>query len=338
MFMKDWESLPEQFLSRLNRIIPDQKVRLSLLESYTKQRPITLRANTLKLTGNHLDDIFTRKGISFRRPGWYRDAFILEGMTVRKLTELPEHHEGKLYIQRLSSMLPPLVLDPQPGEKILDIAAAPGSKTTQMAALMGNTGSIIANDTSRIRMLRLKANVKMQGATNVSFASLPGQIIWKQYPEYFDRVLADVPCSMEGRFNTTEPKTYASWTSGKVRQLSEIQKWILRSAFSSLRVGGRLVYATCTLSPEENEVVIDWLLKKEGGNIEPEPIRLPGVLTVPGFRQWQGRKFDDRIIQAIRIFPSAEMEGFFVAVLRKIKSNLPQHLRSSIDVKKISEV
>jgi NOL1/NOP2/sun family putative RNA methylase len=232
------------------------------------------------------------------------------------------YKEGYLYVQSLSSMIPPLVLDPKKDEKILDIAAAPGSKTTQMATMMGNTGEILGNDTSPIRRLKLQANLKIQGATNTYTSGFAAQMIWEKFPEFFDKVLCDVPCSMEGRFATYEPKSYLGWSVKKVKNLSKLQKWMLRSAVSAAKEGGRIVYSTCTISPEENEEVIDWILDKEKGNIILEKISVTGLRFSEGITEWEGAKYNPEVLKCARIIPSDTMEGFFIASIRKIRSNV----------------
>lgn len=316
-----WDVLHEKFLEKLDDFVPADK-KQTVLESFLHRKPSTFRANTLKITADELEKELKTLGIEIERVPWYKDAFVLKNVPQKVLAETKFYKEGYLYVQSLSSMIPPLVLEPQPNEIILDMTAAPGSKTTQIAMLMNNTGTLVANDKSRIRNFRLTANLKLQGVTNTHVLSQPGEFLWKKYPEYFDRVLVDVPCSMEGRFFVEDPKTYQDWTPGKVKQLSEMQKWLLRSAVSSTRVGGTIVYSTCTLSPEENEEVINWILKKEGGAVELEDISIKDLLTDKGLTHYKNRIFDERLSKTVRIYPSIDMEGFFIAKLRKISPNI----------------
>ncbi len=318
--------LPEKFLEKLPDIVGKENLD-QILESFSTNKPSTFRTNTLKITADQLESELNKLNIKTERVSWYRDAFILKNVPQKVLSETKFYQEGYLYIQSLSSMLPPLILEPKAGEKILDLCAAPGSKTTQIASLMENSGEIIANDLSRIRNFRLIANLKLQGVNNTKVTSSMGEIIWKTYPEYFDRVLVDVPCSMEGRFNTNDEKTYKDWTPGKVRQLSQKQKFLLRSAISSTKVGGIIVYSTCTLSPEENEEVINWILEKEKGNIELEDIQKSLLLNhksifTKGLTKFKNKVYNTDLEKTIRINPSKMMEGFYVAKLRKIKSNI----------------
>jgi len=191
-----------------------------------------------------------------------------------------------------------------------------------MAAMMQNSGEILANDLSQIRLLRLQANLKIQGVANTVIKHADARSFWQEYPEYFDKSLADVPCSLEGTIYIHDPKSFENWSIKKIEELANRSRWILRSAFSSIRAGGRIVYSTCTLAPEENEEVIDWLLTKEKGKVEVEEAHIPGLDTYPALRGWQGKVYDRQIKKTFRILPSELMEGFYVAVLRKIKSNI----------------
>lgn len=299
--------LPDEFSRRLSQ--------LGGTHCYFGVRPTTLRINRLKAEA--LDLGFTLESIP-----WYRDAFILRSGDLRSLTETLEYKEGKLYVQSLSSMMPPLILDPKPGDRVLDLAAAPGSKTTQMAAMMKNQGLIVANDTSHVRRYRLDANLKIQGVTIATIEKEDGRSLWKKYPEYFDKTLVDVPCSMEGRFNEGDAKTYKDWSVKKVKDLSHLQQWMLRSAISATKPGGVIVYSTCTLSPEENEEVIDWILKKEKGNITIESVTLPDFIFDPPVMQWGIKNYDQAIGQTARIHSTELMEGFYIAKIRKLKSTV----------------
>src|SRR5260221_2184099 len=219
-------------------------------------------------------------------------------------------------------MIPPLVMDIHDSESILDLTAAPGSKTTQMAAMMHNTGEIIANDKSRVRLYKLEANLKIQGVTNTKVTYLPGQFIWKKFPQYFTKTLVDVPCSMEGRFLCENEKSYRDWSTAKIEFLQNQQKFLLRSGVSATQIGGLIVYSTCTLAPEDNEEVIDWILKKSKGAVVLEDIDIPQLQFSPGLTAFKNRIFDPSLSKTMRIFPTEIMEGFFVAKLRKVSSTI----------------
>lgn len=323
--MDELSALPLDFVHRFDQLIPPSS-RAAAISGLTTRRVSTLRANTLKIDGATLQKIFTAKGITLTPVAWSPDAFIVEGTPLRTITETSEYADGKLYVQSLSSMIPPFVLDPKPCDKVLDIAAAPGSKTTQMAALMKNTGQILANDSSQTRSYRLVANLKTQGVTIAAAMKLDGRGLWIKYPEYFDKTLVDVPCSMDGRFFTQDPATFEDWSLKKVRDLAHMQRTLLRSAVSATKPGGTIVYSTCTLSPEENEEVIDWILQKEPGVVSVEEISVPHAPLAPALASWGNKQFHAEVTKTTRIYPSTTMEGFYVAKLRKLKTSIPKVL------------
>lgn len=318
-----WEKLPKEFLEKIDKLIPKNQ-KIAVLNSFCTPKQSTFRANTLKITPEDLQKQLLQIGIETEKVNWLPNAFFLKNVPQKVLAETEYYKNGYLYLQNLSSMLPALVLNPQLNEKVLDLTAAPGSKTTQIAALMENTGQIIANDKSRIRLYKLEANLKIQGVTNTHITSLPGQILWKKYPEYFDKTLVDVPCSLEGTFQANNPKTFQDWSPKKGKMLVQTQRYLLRSAISATKVDGIIVYSTCTLSPEENEGIIDWMLKTEKDAIEIENIELPIPNASPGRTQWNNKQYNNKLEKTIRIPPSTTMEGFFVAKLKKIKPTLPK--------------
>lgn len=317
-----WSVLPAAFLDRLTLLVPDEAQRLVILHSFEQRRPSTFRVNTLKATVDEVFSELTAAGFELEPVEWLPGAFTLRNRTQRELTEHEIYNDGKIYLQSLSSMIPPLVLEPQPGEVVLDLTAAPGSKTTQMAAMMQNAGQIVANDASLVRTYKLQANLEMQGVVNTNTRRGLGQDLWRQFPEVFDKTLVDVPCSMEGRFLYDQPKTYENWSPKKNKELAQRQRMLLRSAVSATKPGGVIVYSTCTLSPDENELALAWLLHKEGDAIEVLPFELAGSPLSPALTEWEGKSLPDQIAHARRIYPTAEMEGFFVAKLRKTRSTL----------------
>lgn len=316
-----WQVFPESFLERLKKIIPPEKYE-DVLASFCQKRPTTLRANTLKISPAELQSELAKSEVSIEPVSGFENAFVLKNVSLYQLSQHELYKNGSLYVQSLSSMLPPLILSPQPGERILDLTAAPGSKTTQMAAMMSNEGEITANDLSLVRLFKLQANLKMQGVTNTYARRGPGQHFWQKYPEYFDKTLIDAPCTMEGRFACDDPKTYDDWSMKKIKELSIRQCHLLRSAVSATKVGGTIVYSTCTLAPEENEQVVDWLLRKENGGVELVDIELGNIPTSPAVMSWEKKTFLPEIGKTVRILPSAPMEGFFVAKLQKTRSTI----------------
>src|SRR5579871_6543435 len=187
--------LPELFLEKLRRIIPSNQWD-KVLKTFAEERPTTFRINTLKTSSASLKERLEPQGFKIENVPWYKDAFILRKGRQKDLEKTGLYTRGEIYVQGLSSMVPPLVLEPQPGEIVLDLTAAPGSKTTQLAALMKNQGRLLANDNNPIRVEKLKANAALQGASAVEV--LPagdGGLVWKENFEKMDRVLLDAPCS-----------------------------------------------------------------------------------------------------------------------------------------------
>jgi NOL1/NOP2/sun family putative RNA methylase len=319
--MDTCEQLPKQLLDRWRELYSEKEYKL-LLEALSRKNLSSFRTNILKTSSDELKKQLIKQGFIFQKVDWYNDAFILQNKSIRELTETDEYKKGYLYIQNLSSMIPSLVLDPQPNEKVLDITAAPGSKATHIAALMQNTGELTANDISYKRLFKLKENLKNMGVTNTKVLNLPGESFWKNLPEYFDKALVDVPCSMEGRIRIDDPKTYKDWSTKKIKQLSKLQKYLLRSAISATRVGGTIVYSTCTLAPEENEEVIEWVIEKTPEALVVEKINLLNLHFQNGLAAWRKKQFRYTKNTA-RIFPNQKMEGFFIAKITKIASTLP---------------
>jgi 16S rRNA (cytosine1407-C5)-methyltransferase len=225
--------------------------------------------------------------------------------------------QGKIYQQNLSSMIPAVILDPQPGERLLDACAAPGSKTTQMAAMIGAQGSIVAVESSRSRFFRLRAVCELLGATNVETKLCDLRRYRPAEGDLFDRILVDAPCSSEGRFKDDLSKTTDYWSVRKIKEMSYKQKGILMSAARLLKPGGALVYATCTFAPEENEEVVDWFLERSQGAFALEKISLPGVPAMPCLPEWQRHTYSAAIDQCLRVRPDGIYSGFFVAKFRK---------------------
>jgi 16S rRNA (cytosine1407-C5)-methyltransferase len=319
-------SSEELFKERLSQIFPED-IKDTIIKNIHNTRLPAIRINTLKTNQSEVSAYLESKNIKAIPIPWFKEAFIIDNADSRQLTDLEIYQTGFFYIQSLSSMAPALVLDPQPGEKILDMAAAPGSKTTQLAAMMNNTGEITANDPSRERIFKLQQNLALMGVTNAKITSFDGQSLWHTFPEYFDKTLVDVPCSMEG---TITQKNYGDffggkkyWSPKKIKQLSKMQKWLLRSAVSATKPGGTIVYSTCTLSPEENEENIDWILEKEKKSVEIEEMSLPDLERYPAITEYKDTQFNPEVSKTLRILPTATMEGFFVAKLRKKTSNIP---------------
>lgn len=309
--------LPKQFLERLKKIIPSHKWDTTA-NMFAENKPTTFRVNTLKMNAKEVREKIEHLGFRLECVPWFADAFILRDGRLRELQETEIYKKGEIYVQSLPSMIPPLVLDPQPGEEVLDLTAAPGSKTTQMAAMMRNTGRILANDNNKIRFYKLKANLEQQGCAMVEPMLRYGEALGRNYPARFNRVLLDAPCSAEGRFDVHEPSSYQYWKPSKVHEMAQKQKKLIISAVDALKAGGLLVYSTCTYAPEENEGVIQFALEKFGATLKIEEIKFPILNQMSGLGAWEGKSFDPAIRKSIRILPTPQMEGFFVVKLKKI--------------------
>ena len=301
--------LPKSFVEELYETYSPLTVD-KILSGMSGKRNTTLRVNTLKSNIQDIMSILKEKGIKFDRVSWYNDALILKNAIEKQIQGLDIYENGYIYLQSLSSMIPPIVLNPIKNEKVLDLTAAPGSKTTQMAAMMHNEGYILANELDTLRCERLKFNVEKQGADIIEVNNGRGEVIGKKYEEYFDKVLLDAPCSGEGRFLANDPKTYRNWSEKTVNELSKLQKKLLKSAYQAVKQNGEIVYSTCTLNRDENEKVLEWALEEL--NVKMLDIKLDVKNKGNIFSQ------NEEINKAIRILPSKETEGFFIAKLKKL--------------------
>ena len=266
-----------------------------------------IRVNTLKIS---ISDLKKRiQGL--KQVPWCKEGFFIEKQEV-PIGKLKEHLLGYFYVQEPSSMIPPLVLDPKENELILDMAAAPGSKTTQIAALMKNTGVLIANDVKWERIPALSMNLQRCGALNTLITIYKGE----NFPEIkFDRILLDAPCSGTGTLKKS-PNTVKIYNPGMVKKLSYTQRDLILKAYSMLKPQGTLVYSTCSLEPEENEEVIDYLLKKTDAKLEK--ISLKGLKSSPTVLEFGNKSYSKEIKNCLRIWPQDNnTEGFFIAKIRK---------------------
>ena len=222
---------------------------------------------------------------------------------------------GQYYLQSLSSMIPVLVLNPNSTDKVLDMCAAPGSKTTQLAELMNNRGTLIANEISLDRLKSLVFNIDKMNLVNIGVMKNKGELLSKIFDNHFDKILVDAPCSALG---ITQKKGEVSnwWNEKKVQGIAEIQFRLLVSAIKMCKVGGEIVYSTCTITLEENELLLNRILKKYP--VELMDIKLP-LNSYEAFTNFQNEELNPQISRARRIVPwEIDSEGFFVALLRKI--------------------
>jgi 16S rRNA (cytosine1407-C5)-methyltransferase len=277
-----------------------------------------LRASLL-IDNNDLEEQLNGYGINLQSIPNIKNAFrIISGEDV--VSKTLEFILGKYYIQSLSSMIPALVLNPNSGDAVLDLCAAPGSKTTQLAELMNNHGTLIANEISVDRLKSLVFNVDKMSLVNVGILHGKGELLSKQFENRFDKILVDAPCSALG---IVQKKGEVSnwWDQRKAEGMSDLQLRLLIAAIKMCKVGGEIVYSTCTLTLEENEMVINKVLNKY--HVELEEIELP-VKCNEGHTKVGNEILNSELKKTRRIFPwEIESEGFFVAKLKKIDKTEP---------------
>ncbi len=294
--------LPQELEARLVRQFGSAA--RGIFVAFEKKRLPTFRVNTLRSDDRTVMDACRERGIAIERVPDLRHAFVVKNKTERELLESEVCRDGHIYLQGLTSMLPPIILDPKPSALVLDLCAAPGSKTSQLAAMMGNSGEIVAVEQDAIRCQKLAHTLAMQGAVIVKVMQADAAIACKQWPTRFDAILADVPCSAEGRINVHDPRSTGSWSQKNITAHAKMQRRLLRAAVPCLKPGGRLVYSTCTLASEENEEMMRWLMT-EFPHLKPVPFPVP--LTVKRAARPVGTY----------VLPTERHEGMYVALLQR---------------------
>ena len=281
--------------------------------------PTFVRANPLNLPPERLPEVFDRYGLELERhPVEQVAAWQVVGSRHGHSAGVCLHHFlGAFAIQSIGSMIPPILLDPQPGERILDLCASPGSKTSEILTLMQGRGRLWANDLNSRRMSPLAAVLDATGAASVSLINRDGVELPKLVREPFDRVLADVPCTGLGcRDNLTQNRAYFERRGGP-SGLPDLQYRLLMAAVRLVREGGRVVYSTCSLDPAENEAVVDAALRRLPVRLV-EPRDLAGLHLREGRTEHGAQRFDPSLALTRRLCPwENPSEGFFVAVLEK---------------------
>ena len=280
------------------------------------KRQQSIRINTLKGSTSNIVSELKDLGWSGESFKWYNHGLTIDdGLESVLSSDLAV--DGSIYIQNAASWLPVIVLDPKRDETVLDVCAAPGGKTSHIAAMTQNQANITANDNSRPRLARTKANLARLNVTNVDFTLYDASQLARKFDgQMFDKILLDAPCSGEGMMTLGNDKDFASWSVAHIKRLQQLQRRMIAQAWQLLRPGGTLVYSTCTMAPEENEAVIDYLLR-HNEDIEPQIIKLDLQNRVPPVLEWNTKKYDPRLQFAMRLIPSKELEAFFVCKLVK---------------------
>ncbi|MBI5389882.1 NOL1/NOP2/sun family putative RNA methylase [Candidatus Woesearchaeota archaeon] len=299
----------EKFIERYSQLTNFEEFKAASLQFLRR----SIRVNTLKIGVEEIKQRLAEKWKLTPIP-WCDEGFYIDHVREerRDIGNLLEHTLGYFYVQEAVSMIPPLVLDPQPGDLVLDLCAAPGSKTTQMAAMMENQGIIVANDYQVDRLKPLVMNVQRCGALNVVTTFMSGQ----QFKDMeFDKILVDAPCSGTGTIRKSL-KTLLIWNPNMVKRLAHTQKQLISTAFKMLKPGGTMVYSTCTLEPEEDEGVVSWLLEQyPESSVEPFDLNINRSKAIISFG---GQQYHDSVKHCLRIWPQDnDNEGFFVAKIRK---------------------
>lgn len=295
-------------LERYRPIIDDFD---AFMEACNRPLPAVIRTNTIKATPQQVQTVLDQQEITYEQVAWNNRLFRLSDVSAGSV--LPSFL-GWTHGQEEVSAIPAQVLDPDPETVVFDSCAAPGSKTTQLAALMDDRGRVVANDNNLGRLSALRFNSERLGVTNLAVTHSDARnFSLKPFDfEQFDSALVDVPCSCEGTIRKN-PDAIDDWSLDQVTGIAGVQKGVLRRAVQATRPGGRVVYSTCTFAPEENEAVLDHVLANEPCRIVEQ--ELP-INHTHGITEWEDQEYDPAVQQAARIYPHHnDTGGFFCATL-----------------------
>jgi ribosomal RNA methyltransferase Nop2 len=319
VFLKDlctYYGYSDYLMEQLFHLFPVQEL-TEFLEANEVQRPVTIRANTLRTRRRDLAQALLNKGVNLEPVGKWSKVGLQVFDSPVPIGATPEYLAGQYILQAASSFLPVMALAPFENERILDMSAAPGGKTTYIAALMKNTGSVFANDANKDRTKALIANIHRLGVTNAVVCNYDG----REFPKVlggFDRVLLDAPCSGTGVISKDE-SVKVNKSEDDILTLTHVQKELILAAIDSVdatsKTGGIIVYSTCSIMVAENEEVVNYALKKRN-NIKLVETGLD--FGVPGFTSFRGKSFHPSTNLTRRYYPHAHnMDGFYVAKFRK---------------------
>ncbi|AET38777.1 rRNA (cytosine-C5-)-methyltransferase NOP2 Ecym_3284 [Eremothecium cymbalariae DBVPG len=309
---------------------------LEFFEANEVSRPITIRTNTLKTRRRDLAQTLVNRGVNLQPIGTWTKVGLQIFDSQVPIGATPEYLAGHYILQAASSFLPVIALDPQENERILDMAAAPGGKTTYISALMKNTGCVFANDANKARTKSLIANIHRLGCTNTIVCNYDA----REFPKViggFDRILLDAPCSGTGVI-AKDQSVKVSRTEKDFMQIPHLQKQLILSAIDSVdsnsKTGGIIVYSTCSVAVEENEAVVDYALRKR-----PNVKLVDSGLAIgkEGFTSYRGKKFHPSINLTRRYYPHTyNVDGFFVAKFKKLAPSKFDDNQSSAKEKEIA--
>lgn len=298
--------LPDFLIKDLKEQYGDE-ITQKIVQGYMAKRKATLRVNTIKATGEKVRSELQKNNINFEDVSWCKEALIIKDALEKDIENLEIYKNGKIYLQSLSSMLPPIILNPEEGKDILDMAAAPGGKTTQMAALTNNKAHITACEMNNIRIEKLKYNIQKQGASCVYIMQKDSRNIDDFFS--FDQILLDSPCSGSGTINIENKNLSKYFTPKLIEKSVKSQMALLKKAIKILKPGGTMVYSTCSILEKENEEIIKNVLMQN--KVEIVPIELNGTEQIP--------LLPVKVEGTICVCPTEYYEGFFVAKIKKLK-------------------
>ena len=297
--------IPE-FLIEMLRKQYGEELSKKIIEGYQEERKVTLRVNTIKTNSSEIEKVLEENNIKYKKISWYSEGYIIENVRENEIKNLDIYKNGEIYLQSLSSMLPPIILEPKENTDILDMTAAPGGKTTEIATLVGNKARITAIEMNKIRAQKLKYNVEKQGATCVYIMEQDARKLNDFFS--FDNVLLDAPCSGSGTININDTNLEKTFTEQLIKKSKKSQNELLKKSIKVLKKGSKMVYSTCSILQEENENIIENILKEN--KVEIVDIDFKGIEDLP--------KLPTRIKGTLCVAPTKEYEGFFVAKLKKL--------------------
>lgn len=308
--------LPELFVKRLQDLVPTSSWE-SVLASFSEPRLCGARINTCRAEPSAIFTQLTAAGFHWQPVAGSPTAFWVPAGQRELLTHSDLVNSGAIYVQSLSSQLAAVVLAPRPGQAVLDLAAAPGGKTSHLAALLQGQGQLSAVEAVKPRFFRMLDNFKRLNVTGVRTFLADGRSVGRKVGERFDRVLLDAPCSSESRFRAGDPDSYATWSLRKIKDCARKQSGLIRSAFESLKPGGHLLYATCSFAPEENEAIVQGLLDAFPDQTEVLPIPDLPCSIQGGLDSFGKLKFSSELSATVRVLPDTGYSGFYLALLGK---------------------
>ena len=300
------EKIP-QFL--YNKLINQygNEITEEIINGYSKKRFVTLRVNTIKSTVENVTNILKENNITYNEVKWSKEALIIENANENDIRKLKIYENGEIYFQSLSSMIPPIILDAKAGENVLDMTAAPGGKTTQIAALSSNEALITACEKNKIRLEKLKYNIEKQEAKRINVMNIDARNLDEFFS--FDKILLDAPCSGSGTIYINDEKMENKFTEDLIKRSIKFQEELINKALKVLKIGEEMVYSTCSILQEENEQIIQKILNKGNAQIILiDKENLKGIPFLP-----------TKIEGAICVKPTDLYEGFFVAKIKKVK-------------------